>query len=101
MLGGNMFKIPKAAVVALLIFIVGAILTCCESYVNGKVKRVDKDVVKSWLNDPGVMIIDVRAPNDWASSNKKIQGAIRKDPGQVASWAKELLKDKKNVFYCA
>jgi rhodanese-related sulfurtransferase len=84
-----------------LIFIVGVILVGCGSYVNDKVKRVDKDAVKSWLNDPGLMIIDVRSADDWSSSDKKIQGANRKDPGQVAVWAKELLKDKKIVFYCA
>jgi hypothetical protein len=96
-----MFKIPKVVGTALLILNLGAIPLGCESYVNGKVKRVDKDVVKSWLNDPGVMIIDVRSLDDWSSSDKKIQGASRKDSSQVASCAQELPQGKKIVFYCA
>jgi len=63
--------------------------------------RLDKGTLKSWLGNPGVMIIDVRQPNDWQASDKKIQGAVREDPQAVDAWAANLPKDKKIVLYCA
>ena len=63
--------------------------------------RVDKETLRSWLGDPGVVIVDVRAPGDWRASNRKIPGALRRNPRAVQSWAKELSKDKKIVLYCA
>jgi rhodanese-related sulfurtransferase len=63
--------------------------------------RIDKETLKSWLNDPGMMIIDVRQPGDWQASDKKIQGAVREDPHAVDAWATTLPKDKKIVLYCA
>ena len=63
--------------------------------------RIDQETLKSWLNDPGVMIIDVRQPGDWQASDKKIQGAVREDPHAVNAWAATLPKDKKIVLYCA
>jgi rhodanese-related sulfurtransferase len=63
--------------------------------------RIDKETLKSWLGNPGVMIIDVRHPRDWQGSDKKIQGAVREDPHAVDVWAASLPKDKKIVLYCA
>jgi rhodanese-related sulfurtransferase len=63
--------------------------------------RIDKETLKSWLGNPGVMIIDVRQPRDWQASDKKIQGAVREDPHAVDVWAASLPKDKKIVLYCA
>jgi rhodanese-related sulfurtransferase len=65
------------------------------------VPRVGKDTLKSWLGDPNVLLIDVRADNDWQSSDKKIKGAVRQDPKQTKTWAAGLPKDKKIVLYCA
>jgi len=48
-----------------------------------------------------VVILDVRAPDDWEKSDKKIKGAVRKDPKDVKTWAATLPKDKKIVLYCA
>jgi rhodanese-related sulfurtransferase len=63
--------------------------------------RVDKETLKTWLSDPQVVILDVRAPNDWQGSDKKITGAVRQDPKEVKSWAASLPKEKKIVLYCA
>ena len=70
----------------------------CSSYEN--VPRLDKESLKGWLSDPQVIILDVRAPNDWDSSNQKIKGAVRRDPNEVKTWAASLPKDKKIVLYC-
>ena len=65
------------------------------------VPRVEKDTLKSWLGDPNVVLIDVRADNDWKASDKKIKGAVRQDPREVKAWAVGLAKEKKIVLYCA
>ena len=63
--------------------------------------RVDKETLKSWLSDPQVVILDVRAPKDWQGSDKKIKGAVRQEPKEVKTWAASLPKEKKIVLYCA
>jgi hypothetical protein len=63
--------------------------------------RVDKETVKGWLGNPQVIIVDVRAGNDWQDSKTKIKGAVRQDPKAVQTWAASLPKDKKIVLYCA
>jgi rhodanese-related sulfurtransferase len=65
------------------------------------VDLVDKDTLKGWLGQAEVVIIDVRTPKDWAGSQKKIQGAVRQDPGKVAAWGKTLPRDKTIVLYCS
>ena len=66
-----------------------------------EVPRVDQQTLKGWLNDPQVVLLDVRAPHDWQSSDKKIKGAVRQDPKEVKTWAAGLPKEKKIVLYCA
>lgn len=63
--------------------------------------RVDKETLKSWLADPELVIIDVRAPRDWQGSTRKITGALRRNPHAVNNWAAGMSKDKKIVLYCA
>jgi rhodanese-related sulfurtransferase len=63
--------------------------------------RIDKETLKGWLGNPQVMIVDVRAGDDWKDSKTKIKGAVRQDPKAVQTWAASLPKDKKIVLYCA
>lgn len=63
--------------------------------------RVDKETLKSWLSDPQVLILDVRAGTDLTKIDKKIKGAMRQEPKEVKTWAAKLPKDKKIVLYCA
>jgi rhodanese-related sulfurtransferase len=66
------------------------------------VPRISKEELKSMLNDPEVVILDVRASGDWDNSERKIQGAVREDPNNSAkSWADKYSKDKTIVLYCA
>ncbi len=64
-----------------------------------KAPLLDKEHIKSQIFDPEVIILDVRAPKDWQVSNKKIQGAVRREPDEVTTWAENLPKDKKIVLY--
>jgi len=63
--------------------------------------RLERKTLKSWLSDPQVIIIDVRSPQDWDSSKKKIKGAQRRDLKEIKTWVASLPKNKKIVFYCA
>jgi hypothetical protein len=63
--------------------------------------RMNKDELKALLGKPDVVVIDVRAGGDWASSDEKIAGAVREDPTDVGSWAGKYPKDKTLVLYCA
>jgi hypothetical protein len=65
------------------------------------VPRMTQEQAKSMLGNPELIIIDVRRPKDWDSSDSKIAGAIREEPSDVAAWADKYPKDKILLFYCA
>lgn len=88
----NLLKLALISAAMLLL------LASCATAVDN-VQRIDKDTLQSWLGNPQVEIIDVRANKDWVASAKKIKGAVREDPGQVAAWMNTLPKDKKIVLY--
>lgn len=61
--------------------------------------RISKEEVIKMLDDPDVLIVDVRIGRDWKASEFKIKGAIRRDP---FTWgAPDYPKDKTIIFYCA
>lgn len=64
-------------------------------------EKISIDTLKDWLDDPQVVIVDVRAPKDWEAGAAQIKNARHRDPMQVQSWAGELPKEKKIVLYCA
>jgi rhodanese-related sulfurtransferase len=65
------------------------------------VAKMTKEELKTALDDPNVVIVDVRLGKDWKASESKIPGAIRVDSAQVLSLADQYPKDKTLVFYCA
>jgi rhodanese-related sulfurtransferase len=73
----------------------------CGSAQEAKAPQVDKETLKSWLGNPDVVIVDVRLPQHWQGSDKKIPGAVREDPKAMETWAATLPRDKKIVLYCA
>ncbi len=79
---------------------VSLILACALSCGGGdKPPLLDREKVKSSLSDREVIILDVRAPKDWNVSDKKIQGAVRQEPDEVATWAVNLPKNKTIILY--
>jgi rhodanese-related sulfurtransferase len=62
---------------------------------------ISKDQLKEELTKPDVIVIDVRAPHDWDSTQWKIQGARREPPADVGQWMAKYPMDKKIVLYCA
>ena len=89
----------KLWVMVMVVSLVVAFSWACSS--AAEAPRVDKETLKGWLSDPQVVILDVRAPDDWKDSKTKIKGAVRQDPKAVQTWAASLPKEKKIVLYCA
>jgi rhodanese-related sulfurtransferase len=67
----------------------------------GSVSRVTKETVKEWMGNGQAVILDARSGRDWKSSEFKIKGAHRTDPGKLDAWKSNFAKDKKLVLYCA
>ena len=53
------------------------------------------------LDNPGVVVIDVRAYTDWILSAEKIRGAVREDYRDFDDWSAKYPRDKTVVLYCA
>ncbi len=66
-----------------------------------KIPVLAKEDLKGMLDDPGVIIIDVRLEKSWKSSDGKIKGAVWEDPDRVRAWAGKYPKDKMIVLYCS
>ena len=89
----------RLSIELLLIFLtVGILATFARS---ADVPRRTKDELKAMLDNPDLVILDVRAQSDWKGDDSKIKGAIREDPESVKSWAEKYTKDKTIVLYCA
>jgi rhodanese-related sulfurtransferase len=66
-----------------------------------KTPKITKEELLEKLNEPEVVVIDVRIGNEWKKSNWKIKGAMREDPEMLKSWVEKYSKDKTLVFYCS
>lgn len=60
-----------------------------------------KEDLKQKLDNPQIVVLDVRKRGDWKSSEFKIKGAERANPKKFKEWASTYPKDKTLVLYCA
>jgi rhodanese-related sulfurtransferase len=86
-----------------LILIAAVLVFSCavSAWSNTDVPLVTKEELKAMLDDPEVIVLDVRRRGDWQSSEYKIKGAVYADPSDYSAWAKTYPKDKTLVLYCA
>lgn len=77
------------------------LLSVAEIGLSQDIKRMSKEELKAMIDDPDLVIIDVRSGRDWKSSESKIKAAVREDPYKPKAWAHEYEKDKTFVLYCA
>lgn len=89
-------RLPITLLIILLL--IGGFITPAKST---EVPRMTKEKLESNLDNPDLIIIDVRLGMDWKDSDLKIKGAVREDPADIDSWANRYPKDKIFVFYCA
>jgi hypothetical protein len=66
-----------------------------------KINRISKESLKSKLEDPSIVILDVRRPQDWIKNGIKIKGAIQENPYKFSSWYSRYSKAKTIILYCA
>jgi rhodanese-related sulfurtransferase len=76
-------------------------LTWVSSVMAADIPRITKEELKAMMDNPKVIIVDVRTDPDWNMSKVKIKGAIREDPTKVKSWIEKYSPDKTYVFYCS
>jgi len=76
---------------------------CAEKWsIQLTVPKMTKEELKSLLGNPDVIIIDVRAEDDWKEAKWKIQGAVREDSEKdINTWVNKYPKDKTLIFYCS
>jgi rhodanese-related sulfurtransferase len=54
------------------------------------------------LGNSDVIILDVRADQNWKNAESKIKGAIREERNEESSaWMDKYPKDKTLIFYCS
>jgi hypothetical protein len=88
----------------IIAFLVTFVLTGClqNLVLDAKVPRMTKEDLRSLLDNPEVIILDVRIADEWKRSDLKIKGAVHEDPEKdYKSWASKYPKDKTLVFYCS
>ena len=68
---------------------------------KGEALRMTKEELKDRLGASDLVILDVRAQQDWEAGEGKIRGAVREDPGAFDQWAAKYPKEKTLVLYCA
>ena len=64
------------------------------------VPKIDKKTLNAMLNNPDLIIIDVRREREWKSSSLKIRRAAWEDFLGVDIWAQKYPKNKTIVLYC-
>jgi hypothetical protein len=96
----KLMKIKKWRMFLGLVFLVLFAFTM-PVYGADDVPRMSTEQLKSMLASPDLVLLDARSVKDWRKSNRKIVGAVRIDPHDVSSWAKDYSKDKKIVLYCS
>jgi len=82
----------------LLLLIAQPLDTAADS--TDEVPRISVIAVETLLDNPDIVIIDVRKKKSWWSSTTKIYGAVREDPSEVSQWADKYPKTKTLFIYC-
>ncbi len=63
--------------------------------------RISKKKLEKLIDNPDVIILDVRLTQHWQNSEYKIKGAVRRRPTLFDSWANEFPRNNVLVLYCA
>jgi rhodanese-related sulfurtransferase len=92
----NQNKTTYLIILPLLILLASPVLSAADN-----VSTVTKEELKAQLDSSDIIILDVRTGKDWKSSEFKIKGAIRANPGEFDNWAETYPKDMKLILYCA
>jgi len=90
-------RYKKALYILLLISLLAGLPVIASA---SDVPKIKKEELNAMLNNPDLIIIDVRRERDWKSSSLKIRGAVWEDFLEVEAWAQKYPKNKTIVLYC-
>jgi predicted sulfurtransferase len=89
--------IPPILMVALALLMACAVI----GRASVDVRLMTADELNAMLDDPDLVILDVRRGKDWTSSEFKIKGATYVKPEAYDEWVDTYPKSQKIVLYCA
>jgi hypothetical protein len=90
----------------IFIFVMMLILGCVQPVLwaqtlsTDDVPRMTIEQLRSQLDNPDFVIVDVRSTKDWENSSLQIKGAVREDGNKFDSWFNKYPKEKTIVLYC-
>jgi hypothetical protein len=84
-------------IIALLAVIVPCVTVATAASVE--VPRISIEQARQMLDNPDVVIIDVRNAKAWWKSRTKILNAVREELGSINQWEGKYRKDKTLIFY--
>ena len=64
-----------------------------------QVPGITKGLLRTILDKPDVVIVDVRLEKQWKITKSKIKGAVWENPKKLDSWADKYSKDLTLIFY--
>lgn len=91
----SLTPVPAAILWAALMIVLAGAATAAAA------PTMTKEELQKQLDDPQVVVLDVRTGRDWTSSEFIIKGAERVDPQNYQAWSNKYPKDKTLVLYCA
>ncbi len=83
---------------SLIFFMVGVYTAVAQS---ADAPRMTKEELKAMLDNPNLVVIDVRTQGDFQEGDLKIKGSVREDPDAFDSWANKYPKEKTILLYCS
>ena len=90
------------AMTSVLLLTMIILAACAGTGLAGSdVPLITVDELKARLDDPDLIILDVRRDKDWTSSDFKIRYAIYADPKSYDEWGAAYPKHQPIVLYCA
>lgn len=92
----NLFGIA-GLIIALLAGIVPCVMVATAASIE--VPRISIEQTKRMLDNPDVVIIDVRNAKAWWRSRTKILNAVREELGSINQWQGKYPKEKTLIFY--
>jgi rhodanese-related sulfurtransferase len=84
-----------------VLLVLGQVVLLPQTGRASETPRMTKEQLKTMLDHPDILVVDVRTTPDWDDSESMIKGAVRKDPRKIQIWIKQYPKNKIIVFYCA
>jgi len=90
----------KKYILSVLLLLISLVLTrAVPCSAASEAPRITKEELRAMMDNPDLIIIDVRMEKEWKKSDKKIKGAVWEDSEEIEKWAGKYPKDKTIVFY--